>query len=81
MQSIARAKSLIAGNPAAAVAELEKLRREHPNGFFVEERRALTVLALARAGNRTGAHDQGRAFLKRYPNGPFTDKVRAAISP
>jgi hypothetical protein len=80
MQGIARARALLGSDPAAAVAELVKLRREHPNGFFVEERRALTILALARAGNGAAAHEQGTAFLKRYPNGPFTDRVRAAIS-
>lgn len=79
MQGIARARALLASDPSAALDTLEKLRREHPNGIFVEERRALTVLALARTGNRAAAREQGAAFLRRYPNGPFTDRVGAAI--
>jgi hypothetical protein len=80
MRAIASAKALLAKNPAQAVAALDAIRRDFPAGFFVEERRALTVLALARSGNHAAANTQGAAFLKRYPNGPYAEQVRAAMS-
>jgi hypothetical protein len=39
---------LLSSDPARALATIENLRREHPNGFFVEERRALRVRAAVR---------------------------------
>jgi hypothetical protein len=81
MQGIVRARALLATDPAAALAALEAVRRAYPQGFFVEERRALTIFALRRAGNLAAAKAQAASFLKRYPDGPFTDKVRAVAGP
>jgi hypothetical protein len=81
MQGIVRARSLLQTDPAAALVALDAVRRAYPRGFFVEERRALTIFALRRAGNLSAAKAQAASFLKRYPDGPFTDKVRAVAAP
>jgi hypothetical protein len=81
IRGIALARSLLARDPQAALDVLEKVRRDYPRGYFVEERQALTVLALARVGRPSDARDQGAAFLRAYPNGPFSDQVRAVAAP
>ncbi len=77
IQGIAKARDLVSRDPRAALAVLSDLGKQYPNGYFVEERRALTILALAGAGD--GAHAQSAAtrFVRDYPEGPFTDRIRA----
>jgi hypothetical protein len=77
LRSIAVARSLVDRDPEAALGVLDRLRREHPRGYFVEERQALTVLALAQAGRTSEARRQAAAFLLAYPNGPYSERVRA----
>ena len=79
LRGIAMARSLLDRDPEAALGVLEKLRREHPRGYFVEERQALTVLALAGAGQAAAARQQAAAFLRVFPNGSFSDRVRAVL--
>jgi hypothetical protein len=77
--AIAMAKDLVERDPKAALKVLDDLRRNHPRGYFVEERQALTVLALAGAGQTAAARQQAQAFLRVFPNGPFSDRVRAVL--
>jgi hypothetical protein len=79
LRAIAVARSLLDTDPQAALGVLEKLRHDHPRGYFVEERRALIVLALAGAGQEAAARQQAAAFLRVFPNGPFSDRVRAVL--
>ena len=77
--AIAMAKDLVERDPEAALKVLDDLRRNHPMGYFVEERQALTVLALAGAGRTAAARQQAQAFLRAFPNGPFSDRIRAVL--
>jgi hypothetical protein len=77
--AIAMAKDLVERDPKAALKVLNDLRRNHPRGYFVEERQALTVLALAGAGQTAAAQQEAQAFLRVFPNGPFSDRVRAVL--
>jgi hypothetical protein len=79
LRSIAVARSLVDRAPEAALAVLDRLRTEHPRGYFVEERQALTVLALAGAGRTSAARQQAAAFLRIHPNGPYSDRVRGVL--
>jgi len=81
VRAVAQARELVERDPEAALDLLEKTRREHPTGYFLEERQALTVLALSRAGHSSAAREQAAAFLRAYPNGPFSDRVRAVVGP
>lgn len=78
LRGIASARGLIERDPAAALSILQRLSRVHPNGYFVEEREALTVLALAAQDDEDAARKQAARFLKRYPTSPFADRIRAA---
>lgn len=77
LRAIAVARDAVERDPGAALGVLDKIRREYPKGYFVEERQALTVIALARAGQTAAARQQATAFLRAYPNGPFADRIRA----
>jgi hypothetical protein len=77
IRAVALARDLVDTDPQAALALLDQTQREHPTGYFVEERQALTVMALVRAGRQATARQQGAAFLRAYPNGPFSDRVRS----
>jgi hypothetical protein len=78
LRAIARARVLVGRDPGAALALLQRVAREHPRGFFVEERRALTVLALA-ALDRDEAAPHAADFLRDYPRSPHAARVRAAV--
>jgi hypothetical protein len=79
LRAVAEARNLLDRDPQAALGVLDKLRRDVPRGYFVEERQALTVLALAGAGQTGAARQQAAAFLRVFPNGPFSDRVRAVL--
>jgi hypothetical protein len=80
IRGVALARNLVDSDPEAALNLLEKVRRDHPNGYFVEERQALTVIALARLGRESAVRQQAAAFLRAYPNGPFSDRVRSVAA-
>jgi hypothetical protein len=81
VRAVALARTLVERDPEAALELLDKTRREHPAGYFAEERQALTVVALSRSGRQAAAREQAAAFLRAYPNGPFSDRVRAVAGP
>jgi hypothetical protein len=81
VRAVALARTLVERDPEAALELLDKTRREHPGGYFVEERQALIVVALSRSGRQAAAREQAAAFLRAYPNGPFSDRVRAVAGP
>jgi hypothetical protein len=80
LQTIAVARGLVDRDPEAALRLLDQLRSQQPHGYFDQERDALTVLALARSGQSSAARDKARAFLRAYPNGPLSDRVRAVAA-
>jgi len=80
LRAVALARSLLDRDPEGALRVLDKLRRDHATGYFAQERQALTVLALAGAGQSVAARQHAAAFLAAYPNGPLSDRVRAVLT-
>ena len=79
MKALAAAKrALSEGEPDRALAILASTTRDFPRGYFIEERRALRVLALAESGESERAKREAAAFARDYPKGPFTERVREA---
>ena len=79
LRGIASARALIDRDPAAALVILQRLSRAHPQGYFVEERAALMVLALAADDKEEDARKHAARFLRAYPTSPFADRVRNAV--
>jgi hypothetical protein len=51
-----------------------------PSSDSGEERRALRVIELAEKGDHEQAKREAEAFLRDFPNGPFTERVRNAVA-
>lgn len=71
---------------ALARGELDKVldavarhERDFPKGKLAEEREAIAVRALARAGRRDEARARGERFLRSYPQSLAVPAVRGAI--
>jgi hypothetical protein len=67
------------GDPARALALLDAARARFPAGILVQEREALTIEALVRAGQRALATKRAEAFLRDYPKSPHAADVRSAV--
>jgi hypothetical protein len=70
--------ALKSGDSASALAAVAEHEKRYPSGAHVEEREALAVQALARAGRRGEASARADRFRKRFPSSFFTSIVNAA---
>jgi hypothetical protein len=66
------------GEPASAMVQLDLHAQRFPYGQLVEEREALYVQALARAGRMPEARARAARFEKRFPNSLLLPVVTAA---
>ena len=48
--------------------------------MFTEERQQLLLLSLVKLGRLDEAKRLARPYLARYPNGPFSDRVRRSLA-
>jgi hypothetical protein len=77
---VARARSTLAGDPAATLVAVGEHARRYPGGELAPERDYLRVSALRRL-HRTGeAKARGRAYLVMYPSSPYAPAVRDILS-
>jgi hypothetical protein len=75
--AMARLRALAATDPSAAVRLSRQIAGEFPDGMLGEERDALAVVALARAGRGDEARASAARYVRRYPRGPHLARVRA----
>jgi hypothetical protein len=68
------ARAALAGRPQEAYRLTEQHRALYPTGVFAQEREALAIEALLRAGNLTLARELADGFVKRYPSSPHTHR-------
>jgi hypothetical protein len=68
------------GNASKALAAVEEHERRFPQGKLVESRRVTRILALCQLGRTSEARDERERFLSRYPQSPFSNRVRAACA-
>ncbi|WP_437896856.1 hypothetical protein [Sorangium sp. So ce124] len=71
-------RALRRGDPAVALALLARHAREFPSAQLSDEAAAIRVEALARKGDRAGAHAAARRFLEAHPGSPHADRVESA---
>lgn len=77
---VARARKQLTSDPAAALALTKQHAREYPEGALVEERRAISIRALAQLGRMDEARAEADAFLASSGDGPYAQAVRRAIA-
>jgi hypothetical protein len=73
-------QALSRGDGAEALRVVAVHRRRFPRGQLVEERQALQILGLVRAGRNTEARDAGLRFGERYPGSIMLAVVKDALS-
>jgi outer membrane protein assembly factor BamD (BamD/ComL family) len=73
--------ALARGDTGAALAAVEALEREAPNGQLAEEREVLAVEALVTANRTAEARRRAALFRMKYPTSPFLGVVEDAVSP
>ncbi len=70
--------ALKSGDSAGALAAVAEHEKRYPSGAHVEEREALAVQALARAGRHDEARARAQRFHQRFPSSFFTAIVDSA---
>jgi hypothetical protein len=74
-------RALRAGDPSAALRRLEAARDEFADGVLVQEREALSIEALVRAGQTQSARARAAAFLRAHPESPHAANVKKLVAP
>jgi hypothetical protein len=72
-------KALAQGDPPRALDRLERHRRSFANPLLAEERDAMWIQALVKAGRYDEARSRGEAFRKRSPDSLFSSSVESAL--
>jgi outer membrane protein assembly factor BamD (BamD/ComL family) len=72
--------AIAAGNARHALELAARDARLYPVGAMQEERAAIHVVALAKLGRTTDAHDAAKQFLVRYPTSLHRALVEQSIS-
>jgi outer membrane protein assembly factor BamD (BamD/ComL family) len=77
---VATAERLLSTSPAEALALARADEASYPSGYLREERRYIGVIALFKLRQLDEARAAAGRFLSDYPDGPFSARVRAAIT-
>jgi hypothetical protein len=80
MRLLAAANRLVHSDPQRALDLIQSGEREFADGLFAQERRHLMVLALVKLGRTEEARRVGLNYLRQYPTGPFSERVRRALA-
>jgi hypothetical protein len=62
-----------------ALSSLDQHRTRYPDGQLLEEREALSVLALARAGRMDEALRHAAAFERQFPGSLWLEQVETVL--
>ena len=68
-----------AERPREAFALTEQHREHYARGTFAQERDALAIEALMRAGEMDMARDLARRFVRTYPSSPHAHRFRETM--
>jgi RNA polymerase sigma-70 factor (ECF subfamily) len=78
MRDIGNAERLIATEPARALAIVQHAQQRFPDGYFGEERAYVEIMALFGLGRLDEARAKAADFLRTYPDGAYSRRVRHA---
>lgn len=80
MRMLKVAQANLSTNPARALSLARKGEQEFADSMFAQERQHVLILALVELGRLDEARRRAADYLKRYPRGPFSDRVRKALA-
>jgi len=80
MGMLAVAQRVLHTDAARTLSLARQGESEFAGSMFTQERKQLELLALVKLGRLDEAKRLARPYLARYPNGPFSDRVRRALA-
>jgi hypothetical protein len=80
MGMLAMAQRVLHSDPQRAWKLARQGEAEFPGSMFTEERQQLLLLSLVQLGRLDEAKRLAEPYLARYPNGPFSERVRRALA-
>lgn len=80
MGMLSVAQRVLLSDPARSLSLARQGEAEFAGSMFTQERKQLELLALVKLGRVDEAKRLARPYLARYPNGPFSDRVRRALA-
>lgn len=78
VRQLAEVRALAASDPAGAARKADEGHKRFAGGMLYQEREAVAITSLARAGRGAEARSRATRFLGQFPKSPFADQVRAA---
>jgi hypothetical protein len=80
MGMLATAQRVLKTDPQRALRLARQGEQEFAGSMFTQERQQVLLLALIELGQLPEAKRLALPYLKRYPNGPFSDRLRKALA-
>jgi hypothetical protein len=80
MGMLAMAQRVLKSDPDRALRLARQGEKEFAGSMFTQERQQVLLLALIELGQLPEAKRLALPYLKRYPNGPFSDRLRKALA-
>jgi hypothetical protein len=80
MGMLAVAQRVLKTDPERALRLARQGEQEFAGSMFTQERQQVLLLALIELGRIDEAKRLALPYLKRYPNGPFSDRLRSALA-
>jgi hypothetical protein len=80
MGMLAVAQRVLKSDPERALRLAQQGEKEFAGSMFTQERQQVLLLALIELGRIGEAKRLALPYLKRYPNGPFSDRLRTALA-
>jgi hypothetical protein len=80
MGMLAVAQRVLKSDPERALRLAQQGEKEFTRSMFTQERQQVLLLALIELGRIGEAKRLALPYLKRYPNGPFSDRLRSALA-
>lgn len=79
VELLRRARTALASRPREAFALTEQHREHYPRGVFAQERDALAIEALLRAGDTDTARRLAQSFVSAHPSSPHAHRFRETL--
>lgn len=79
VELLRRARTALASRPREAFTLTEQHREHYPRGVFAQERDALAIEALLRAGDTDAARRLAQSFISAHPSSPHAHRFRETL--
>jgi len=79
VQQLRQIRQLVSANPGQALALANEGHSTFKGGVLYQEREALALQALSALGRRSELEARGERYLRAFPNGSFSNRIRQLL--